>query len=509
MLPKSEGADPYKYSGGQWLRNNAAHQAARHISFDFDALCRRVVKFCPGADFVATYEKKEGGFNRAFIFTADNGRSVVAKLPFSNAGPRRLTTQSEVATIEFLKKHSRIPIPTIYDWSDDESNEVGSEYIIMEPSAGISLHSKWAEMTIEQRVECIKNICQLLGSIDDVHFPAYGSLYYTTDDQPESAIVLPEDDRFCVGPHVASRYWDCNVGDFRYYDMKRPNRGPWTDLSSWSDGLIDAGISRVPPHDNHQECRPSYFGTPVMHLQVLQEGRLLLRTMSKDPRIRVVADPILSHPDLNKRNIFVDRDDPTKVASFIDWQSANLDPAFWVVANTRPDFATLPDDSTDESAVICAEAFDLFMGSYCPQWARAHSLDERLVRPLLYPHRTWNDGVVAFQHDLFMTAREWGDLGFQEKCPVATPDSDQFAAHEREYRYFLAAQRLRKHVKDYVGISSDGWVPDEGWDAIQLQHQQLYSDVVQAILSAAEADDDPDEPIKTERDLKAIWPFDL
>ncbi|KAL2416791.1 hypothetical protein ABEF95_003789 [Exophiala dermatitidis] len=510
-LPR-KGPNPYKYSGGQWLRNNAAHQAVRHISFNFDALCRQVVKFCPAADSVSTHEKKEGGFNRVFIFTTNNGRTIVAKLPFSNAGPRRLTTESEVATIEFLRKHSEIPIPTIYDWCDDESNEIGSEYIIMEPAPGVSLHSKWAEMTIEQRVQCIKNICQLLSSIDDVRFPAYGSLY-TTDDQPECAIILPEDDRFCVGPHVATRYWDCNVGDRRYYDLQRPppNRGPWTDLSSWSDGLIDAGVSRVPPAllDNDQECRPSYFGTPDMHLQVLQEGRLLLRTMSKDPRIRTVADPTLSHPDLNMRNIFVNSDDPTKVASFIDRQSASLGPAFWVVADTRPDFATLPDDSTDEGTVMCAKVFDLFMGSYCPQWARARSLDERLVRPFLYPHRTWNDGVVAFQYDLSMTSKEWDDLGFQEKCPVSTPGSEKFAAHEREYPYFVAAQRLRKHVKDYLCISSDGWVPEEAWDAIQLQHQQLYSDVVQAILSAAEAENDPDEPIKTERDLKAIWPFDL
>jgi hypothetical protein len=47
------------------------------------------------------YEKKEGGFNRVFIFTTDNAKRVIARLPSKLAGPPRLTTNSEVATIKY------------------------------------------------------------------------------------------------------------------------------------------------------------------------------------------------------------------------------------------------------------------------------------------------------------------------------------------------------------------------------------------------------------------------
>lgn len=93
--------DPYKYSAGRWLRDDKEHQDARHISVDFEALCRRVVDICPGADSILTFEKKEGGFNRVFVFKTNNEKKVVAKLPFTNAGPRQLTTRSEVATIQY------------------------------------------------------------------------------------------------------------------------------------------------------------------------------------------------------------------------------------------------------------------------------------------------------------------------------------------------------------------------------------------------------------------------
>lgn len=93
--------DPYAYTSGRWLRNDEQQRLARHIDFDFDALSSRVLSLCPGATSVSRCEKKEGGFNRVFVFTLDDGRRVVARLPFTVAGPPRLRTQSEVATIQY------------------------------------------------------------------------------------------------------------------------------------------------------------------------------------------------------------------------------------------------------------------------------------------------------------------------------------------------------------------------------------------------------------------------
>jgi hypothetical protein len=98
--------DPHSYTSGRWLRRDKLERDSRYISFDFDALCRRVVELCPGAVSIATVDKKEGGFNMVFVFTADNAKQVVARLPFMLAGPPRLTTNSEVATIKYCKLKS-------------------------------------------------------------------------------------------------------------------------------------------------------------------------------------------------------------------------------------------------------------------------------------------------------------------------------------------------------------------------------------------------------------------
>lgn len=93
--------DPQNYTTGRWLRRDKQERDARYISFDFDALRKRVVALCQGATSIVSYEKKEGGFNRVFIFTSDNGKRVVARLPTRIAGPFKLTTNSEVATIKY------------------------------------------------------------------------------------------------------------------------------------------------------------------------------------------------------------------------------------------------------------------------------------------------------------------------------------------------------------------------------------------------------------------------
>lgn len=71
--------------------------------FDFSVLCERAIYTCPGATSVVKYEKREGGFNRVFLLTMDNGPCVVARIPTGIAGPPRLTTNSEVATMTYCK----------------------------------------------------------------------------------------------------------------------------------------------------------------------------------------------------------------------------------------------------------------------------------------------------------------------------------------------------------------------------------------------------------------------
>ncbi|EEQ31948.1 conserved hypothetical protein [Microsporum canis CBS 113480] len=132
-----QGPDPYSYTAGRWLNRDELQRTSRALNFDFPLLCEMAVKSCRGASKAIGYEKKEGGYNRVFIFTMDTGRRIVARVPTQVAGPPKLTTNSEVATVAYLRLKTALPIPNILLWSDDPSNPVGIEYIIQEYAEGV------------------------------------------------------------------------------------------------------------------------------------------------------------------------------------------------------------------------------------------------------------------------------------------------------------------------------------------------------------------------------------
>jgi hypothetical protein len=428
-----------------------------------------------------------------------------------------------VADTKFIlvQAKTNIPIPKVLDWSDDRSNAIGSEYIIMEHASGIQLHEKWPDMAGDQQVRCIDAIYRKIKEMVDLEFPAYGSLYLVNG-QLESSSRQSLDEGFCIGPHCGTRYWDCNAAEPRYYHNTDPNHGPCTctplfklfdignafsqinlgtSLGAYCDGLIDAGLSRVLPADLGFDKRPIYHGSVQRHLDLLQKGRTVLKHMCEDPRIQGLATPMLLHPDLHKRNIFVSDDDPSVITAIIDWQSSSIEPAFWY-ADQVPDFA-MPVESNE----ICAKTFEACTQFLTPKLSAPRLMDDALFRPFRYCYRTWKDGAVAFRHELIETSRCWTELGFTGSCPIPIPSLEELAVHQKEYKTFVAAQNLRRDLSNLLNTASDGWVRPEDWEETASAHREMFDGMLQAVLTNEEPDDD--EPIREEGDLREIWPFDV
>lgn len=220
--------------------------------------------------------------------------------------------------------------------------------------------------------------------------------------------------------------------------------------------------------------------------------------MSSSPQIQQAATPLLFHPDLHKRNIFVSENDSSTITCIIDWQAASIEPAFWY-AEDVPDLAM-----EDE---ICTKAFELSSQFLTPKLSGPRMMNENLFRPFRYSYRTWNDGAVALRHELIQTARHWKDLGFKGQCPYSLPAPKELADYEEEYRLFEAAQNLRSDLSNLLNAASDGWVPPEDWETTKLTHQELFNGMLQAVVT--NPDMDADEPVKDERTLRSIWPFDI
>ena len=155
---------------------------------------------------VSTTKVAEGGFNKVFLLTMDDGHEIIARIPTPIAGPSHYTTASEVATMNFLRDVLEVPVPQVLAYSTDETNPVGAEYIIMERLKGESLASRWLSLSTAELKDVLKQVVEVERKIFSHRFPAYGSLYHKDDLAEASRIDLPTSG-YCLGPTAKRQFW--------------------------------------------------------------------------------------------------------------------------------------------------------------------------------------------------------------------------------------------------------------------------------------------------------------
>ena len=215
MGSSKEQQDELFYTSGRYLYNEKLRLAERYVEFNIEAL-KKIAAESVGRQNVAHIKKlAEGGFNRVFLLTMDDGYEVIAKIPYHLTVPKQFTTESEVATLDFLQLKG-IPVPRVYAWSSESDNAVGTEYIIMEKARGQPLEDRWFALSPKERVRLVTSYVELERKLFSLTIDAFGSLYYNENLPPHLQADLYAPDtpdesgdarRFCVGPTSDYMFW--------------------------------------------------------------------------------------------------------------------------------------------------------------------------------------------------------------------------------------------------------------------------------------------------------------
>lgn len=95
-------SDLFRYTSGRWLWDEEQQLLDRYIVFDAGELQRVAARSVEANACLDMKKCGEGGYNKVFRLTMDNGMVVIARIPNPNAGPAGYTTASEVATMDFV-----------------------------------------------------------------------------------------------------------------------------------------------------------------------------------------------------------------------------------------------------------------------------------------------------------------------------------------------------------------------------------------------------------------------
>lgn len=212
---KEQQDELFSYTSGRYLYNEKRRLAERYVEFNIETL-KTVAAESVGRKKVSHMEKlAEGGFNRVFLLTVDDGFEVIVKIPYHLTVPKHFTTESEVATLDFLQSKG-IPVPRVYAWSSKSDNVVGTEYIIMEKAPGQPLQNRWFSLTPKERVRLVTSYVELERKMFSLPIDAFGSLYYKENLPPhlQADIYAPDTPdesgdakRFFVGPTAEYMFW--------------------------------------------------------------------------------------------------------------------------------------------------------------------------------------------------------------------------------------------------------------------------------------------------------------
>lgn len=110
----SEDDDFYRYTSGRWLWNEQTRLQERYKKFNIAGLKSLAAKARGAQSCTGMVKLAEGGFNKVFRLSMDNGAVVIARISTPVVGPISKVLASEVATMDFVStgidKHIRTQV---------------------------------------------------------------------------------------------------------------------------------------------------------------------------------------------------------------------------------------------------------------------------------------------------------------------------------------------------------------------------------------------------------------
>ncbi|PGH10605.1 hypothetical protein AJ80_07456 [Polytolypa hystricis UAMH7299] len=512
----------FKYTNGRFLVNETTACDRRYVKFDVDQLCAIAASVGSRHSPVRTIEKMEGGFSKALLLQREDGSEVIAKIPFSIAGPRKYTTASEVAILQYVHAHTQVPVPKVLAWSSDSSNPIGAEYILMEKAPGVQLFKRWGDMSDYDQLLLVKGLAKMERELTNIPFPANGSLYLresmASNDKYE--LLNPDMDptgQFCIGP-------PCEQGWISQNEMASSqshlNLGPWPNLSVFGIALAEREISRINQNTTTVTLGPPR-GSVNEQLALLTIAKSIMSKLDSQTLVDKVSQPNLWHTDLHMGNIYVSDENPPTIVSLIDWQSIKISPLF--LQARFPEFLSFDEDyytlgsevsqlpkdidqmDADVKDIVeyklreakLAKAYELSTESKNNQAYKALFIPSFLRELFFRCGEVLEHGVIPLRASLIGIADAWNELGFTGDCPFTFSEEEK-QKHDQEFQKYHDFQRIQEVARKGLSTDSEGWVaPQLDFTMKQRQNEELLEHIMRR---SAEYNMSPEE-------VRSIWPF--
>ncbi|VUC21585.1 unnamed protein product [Clonostachys rosea] len=267
--------------------------------------------------------------------------------------------ESEMATLEFLRRRTTIPVPRPVAWNSSSSNPLGFEWALVEKAPGVELRSVWDDLPWERKAALVESIAGYLAQLwsPDLRFSHIGSIYCAGfgagESSPDRSVASAPSASFGMSRVETATRGGFKIGpmvDVRFVSGRRrhlpTDRGPYDSCQDWLAALIDTENSFISSaallfKDIPEESKAARMGEEEDIGDVIgyeEEGdcdhaleschRFWRALPSVVPAGSQEGEPdrtdarfLLSHWDLRTANIIVDPES-LEITGIIDWENA-------------------------------------------------------------------------------------------------------------------------------------------------------------------------------------------
>ncbi len=230
-------------------------------------------------------DKSQGVNNPIYFLKSTSGRQFVLRLRNTHKYWRKVRTTSEVNTMRLVKASTTIPVPTILDFSADETTSVlFCEYMLMDRMPGETLADLIPRMTYAQRLAVLGEVLACIKELQNIPLEA------GVPEQVGAFSVQPGDYK-SLGPVVHDG----------------PSLGPFRDFADYCVAHVRHALFCI----RSEKGRFDHLVPP-------------LEEFARDVKFAPTRN-VLCHLDLNQGNLLVD---PVsmKLTAVLDWEHAHIFP---------------------------------------------------------------------------------------------------------------------------------------------------------------------------------------
>lgn len=329
--------------GLKWVQNTFSTEPRCTTEIDLESI-QRTIKESKSINATKTVQVSflaQGALNKLYtVRTHDETLIMRVSLPVDPYWK----TSSEVATLEWIRLNTTLPVPRVLTYQASRKNAIGFEWILMTKIPGKTLADSWRSIDWNAKKQLVQQLAIYLSTLFKKQLRGIGNIYPSS--KPRSSHIPSSDESDgrassnesdCISSGDDSRS-DCLTASRGYelptverivsmqffwgtHKLQNVPRGPFRSSKDW----IDARLSF-----NEHDCRSTLDNSQdeddledaERTLEIIKKLKTRLGETFPD---KGISEPtILCHDDLSKHNIMVD--DNGKLTGVVDWECVSAVP---------------------------------------------------------------------------------------------------------------------------------------------------------------------------------------